>query len=56
MIQGKIFFEMEIIDNIHCVFEGHIDVMYDDEVGFSIGTWLTLPWRVTSYEDENRVL
>ena len=31
-------------------------MIYDGEVGFSIGTWLPLPWRVTSYEDENRVL
>ena len=31
-------------------------MIYDDEVGFSIGTWLPLPWRVMSYEDENRVL
>ena len=46
---------MDIIDKMHCAFEGHIDVKYNGEVGFPIGTWLPLPWRVTSYEDENRV-
>ena len=39
-----------------CAFEGYIDVINGGEVGFSNGTWLPLPWRVMSYEDENRVL
>ena len=48
VIQGKKNRNGNKLKKMHRAFEGYFGVIYDGEVGFPIGTWLPLPWCITS--------